>query len=192
MQYPRPSIHQGRPIVAGLLALCFIPVGTWAVQIAKALGAEVTAVCSSRNIEMVRTLGAGEVIDYTKQDFTTVSSRFDLVFDTVGNRSLSDFRTILLPNGGYVSCSGGSSGTAWLLRLMWMFLSSKFTSQKLKALITSPNKEDLLVLKDLVEAGKAKPIIESRFPLSQVSEALNHVAQGHAQGQTVIQIAQTA
>ena len=165
-------------------------VGTWAVQIAKALGAEVTAVCSTRNVEMVRALGADEVVDYTQQDFVAGGARFDLMLDTVGNRSLSDCQSVLLPKGTYVSCSGG--GGDWVGPLFWIagvLLTSLFTRRKLTTFITNPNREDLLFLKELVEAGKARPIIERRYALSEVADALRHVGEGHAQGQTVIQIA---
>lgn len=164
-------------------------VGTWAVQIAKALGAHVTAVCSTRNVDMVRGLGADEVIDYTKDDFVNGGPRFDALFDTVGNRSLSDCRSVLAPEGAYVSCSGGDSGVAWLFGLAALSLASLFTRQKLKALFMTPNRDDLLFLKGLVEAGQLKPVIERRYPLSKVADALRHVGGGHSQGQTVIQIA---
>ena len=164
-------------------------VGSWAIQIAKALGAEVTAVCSGRNAEMVRTLGADAVIDYTKEDFVSGGARFDLVFDTVGNRALSDFRKVLSPTGTYVSCSGGNSSLGWLSRLATMSLMSLFTRQKLKTFIVSPNRADLLSLKELVEAGKAKPFIERRYALSEVADALRHVGGGHTRGQVVIRIA---
>ncbi len=162
--------------------------GTWAVQIAKALGAEVTAVCSTRNVEMVRALGADHVVDYTKDDFTLGGPRFDLVFDTVGNRSIAECRRVLVPKGAFVSCSGGSSGWIWLLRMVWMRLASLFTSQKLVTLVTKPTRDDLLVMTDLVEAGKARPVIERRYELSQVAAALTHIGEGRAQGQTVIRI----
>src|SRR5690349_6784223 len=116
-------------------------VGTWAVQIAKALGAHVTAICSTHNVEMVRALGADEVIDYTKQDFRVGGARFDVMLDTVGNRSLSDCRSVLVPTGAFVSCSGGGSATRWLFRLGWMLLASLFTRQRLKTLLSSPNRE---------------------------------------------------
>jgi NADPH:quinone reductase-like Zn-dependent oxidoreductase len=165
-------------------------VGTWAVQIAKALGAEVTAVCSARNVEMVRALGADQVVDYTSQDFVEGGARFDLMLDMVGNRSLSDCRSVLVPRGTYVSCSGG--GGDWFGPLFWLagvLVTSWFTSQKLTTFIASPSQEDLLFLKELVEAGKARPVIERRYALSEVAEALLHVGEGHARGQTVIQIA---
>lgn len=163
-------------------------VGTWAVQIGKALGAHVTAVCSTRNVAMVRGLGADEVIDYTTTDFVAGGPRFDLAFDTVGNRPLSDYRRVLVPDGTYVSCSGGDSAVAWALRLVRMGLLSLVTRLKFKGLFTTPNADDLLVLKRLVEAGPLKPVIERRFPLSETAEALHHVGGRHSQGQTVIQI----
>lgn len=165
-------------------------VGTWAVQIAKALGAEVTAVCSSRNVEMVRALGADEVIDYRKQDFVMGGARFDVMLDLVGNRSLSDCRSVLAPGGTYVPCAGG--GGDWVgpfFRMVAGLVSFLFTSRRFKMFINTPNRDDLVSLKQLVEAGKAKPVIERRYELSQVAEALTHVGEGHAQGQTVIRIA---
>ncbi len=164
-------------------------VGTWAVQIARALGAHVTAVCSTRNVDMVRRLGAHEIVDYTKQDFVDGGPRFDVVFDTVGNRSLSDCRSVLTAEGAYVSCSGGDSGAAWLFGLAALWLASLFTRQKLKALFTTPNRDDLLFLKGLVEVGQLKPVIERRYPLRAVGNALRHVGGRRSQGQTVIQIA---
>jgi len=166
-------------------------VGTWAVQIAKALGAEVTAVCSTRNLESVRAIGADEVLDYTHQDFLKGGARFDVMFDLVGNRSLSDCRSVLTPQGAYVPCSGG--GGDWIgpfLRIAGGLISSLFTGRKFKMFVTTPNRDDLLFLKDLVEAGKAKPVIERRYALSELSEALRHVGDGHAQGQSVIRIAE--
>jgi NADPH:quinone reductase-like Zn-dependent oxidoreductase len=164
-------------------------VGTWAVQIAKSFGAHVTGVCSTRNVDMVRRLGADVVIDYTKQDFLDGQHRFDVVFDTVGNRSLSVFRRVLTTDGTYVSCSGGDSGIRWLGGLAAMSLASLFTRQKFKALFTSPNRDDLLVLKSLVEAGDLKPVIERLYPLAEAGNALRHVGSRRSQGQTVIQIA---
>jgi NADPH:quinone reductase-like Zn-dependent oxidoreductase len=164
-------------------------VGSWAVQIAKALGAEVTAVCSGRNAEMVRRLGADAVIDYTNEDFVSGGARFDLAFDTVGNRALSDFRKVLGPTGTYVSCSGGKSSLRWLFRLATASLMSLVTRQKLKIFVVSPNRADLVTLKELVEAGKARPVIERSYALSEVADALRHVGGGHARGQVVIRIA---
>jgi NADPH:quinone reductase-like Zn-dependent oxidoreductase len=165
-------------------------VGTWAVQIAKALGAEVTAVCSTRNVEKMRALGADEVLDYTRQDFATGGARFDVLFDLAGNRSLSDCRSVLTPKGVYLPCSGG--GGDWVgpfVRVLRGLVSFLFTSQKFKLFVMAPNRNDLLFLKELVEAGKARPVIERTYALSEVGEALKHVGEGHAQGQTVIRIA---
>lgn len=164
-------------------------VGSWAVQIAKALGAEVTAVCSGRNAEMVRTLGADAVIDYATEDFVSGGARFDLIFDTVGNRALSDFRRVLRPTGTYISCGGGNSSLRWLFRLAMVSVASLFTRQKLKTFIVSPNRTDLLALNQLVEAGKARPHIERRYALREVADALRHVGEGHTRGQVVVRIA---
>jgi NADPH:quinone reductase-like Zn-dependent oxidoreductase len=144
--------------------------GTWAVQIAKALGAH-------------------EVVDYTKHDFVDGGPRFDVMLDTVGNRSVSDCRSALVPTGAFVSCTGGTSMTRWLFRLAWMLLASRFTSQKLTTFMASPNQTDLLALTQLVEAAKLKPVIERRYALREVADALRHVGERHSQGQTVIQIA---
>lgn len=164
-------------------------VGTWTIQLAKALGAHVTAVCSGRNAELVRSLGADAVIDYTKDDFVSSGARFDLVFDTIGNRALSAFRKVLTPTGTYVSCSGGDSSMRWMLRFAAASLTSLFTRQKLKMFVVSPNRADLLALKELVEAGKARPFIEYHYPLSQTAEALRHVGGKHTRGQVVVRIA---
>ena len=165
-------------------------VGTWAVQIAKALGAHVTAVCSSRSIEMVRGLGADEVIDYTKEDFAAGGARFDVILDMVGDRTIADCQRALLPKGAYVSGAGG--GGDWIgpfLRLGALLLKSLFTKQKLKSFMMTPDRNNLVALTELVEAGKAKPVIERTFPLHEAGAALTHVGEGHARGQTVIKIA---
>ena len=165
-------------------------VGTWAVQIAKALGAKVTAVCSTRNVEKVRALGADEVLDYSRQDFLMGGARFDLMFDLVGNRSLSECRSVLTPKGTYVPCAGGEG--EWVgpfVRILGGLVSSLFRDRKFKPFVMTPNRDDLLFLKELVEAGKARPVIDRRYALREVGEALTHVGDGHAQGQTVIRIA---
>lgn len=163
-------------------------VGSWGVQIAKVLGAHVTAVCSTRNVARVRALGADDVVDYTTTDFVAGGPRFDLMLDTVGNRSLIDCRRVLIPSGILVSTSGGNSGTRWLMRTAAMLLSSAFSTRKLKPFIVSLNQRDLLVLRELVESGKIKPAIDRRYALNDVADALRHVGKGHAQGQTVIQV----
>ncbi|MBL9018801.1 MAG: NAD(P)-dependent alcohol dehydrogenase [Myxococcales bacterium] len=165
-------------------------VGTWAVQLAKALGAEVTAVCSTRNVAMVRGLGADEVIDYRVQDFVTGGARFDVMLDLVGNRSLSDCRRVLVPGGTYVPCSGG--GGDWvgpLVRIVAGLATFLFSRRRFKMFVNTPNREDLEVLTALVEAGKARPVIERRYALGEVAEALAHVGAGHTRGQTILRIA---
>jgi len=164
-------------------------VGTWAIQIAKAMGAHVTAVCSTRNIDMVRSIGADEVIDYTKEDFVDGGARFDLVLDTVTNRPLSAYRSVLVPDGTYVSCGGGQSSWRWLFRLARLSIISKFSRQRLVCFIVSPNREDLVRVTEIIEAGKARPVIESRYKLEKVVDAVRHVGEGHARGQTIVQIA---
>jgi NADPH:quinone reductase-like Zn-dependent oxidoreductase len=156
------------------------------VQIAKAFGAHVTAVCSPRNVARVRALGADDVIDYTTTDFVAGGPRFDVMLDTVGNRSLLDCRRVLVPTGTFVSTSGGSSGLRWLRRLAAMILISILSTRKLKPFIVSLNQKDLLVLKELVEAGKIQASIDRRYALRDTADALRHVGEGHAQGQTVI------
>lgn len=165
-------------------------VGSWAVQLAKAMGARVTAVCSTRNVERVRALGADVVIDYTREDFVAGGARFDLMLDAVGNRSLAECRRVLRPTGVYVACSGG--GGDWvgpMFQLIGVLVTSLFTRQRLTTLFVSPNGADLRVLAGLVEAGKARPVIERRFALGEVAEALRHVGAGHTQGQSIIRVA---
>lgn len=164
-------------------------VGTWAVQVAKAQGAHVTAVCSTRNVELVRSLGADEVLDYTVDDFVKGGPRFHAVFDLVGNRTMNEVRSTLLPKGTWIPCFGG--GNDWvgpMGRILWAFLSFLFSGHKVGQFITSPNRENLLQLKALVEAGKGKPVIERRYEFSQVAAALQHVGEGHSRGQLVIRI----
>jgi NADPH:quinone reductase-like Zn-dependent oxidoreductase len=163
-------------------------VGSWGVQIAKTLGANVTAVCSTRNVDRMRALGADEVIDYTTTDFVSGGQRFDVMLDTVGNRSLSDCRRVLVPTGTFVSTSGGNSGLRWLRRLAAMIVISRLSTRKLKPFLVSLNQKDLLVLKELVEAGRIRPAIDRRYALRDTADALRHVGEGHAQGQTVIEV----
>ena len=165
-------------------------VGTWAVQIARAMGAEVTAVCSTRHIELMRTLGASEVIDYTRENFVAGGARFDVMLDLIGDDSLSNCIRVLRPGGRYVACAGG--GGDWvgpLVRLLGLLVRSLFTRRKLKTFIMTPRAQDLVWLQQLVEAGKARPVLERRYPLEQIADALRHIGDGHAQGQTVVRIA---
>ncbi|WNG29335.1 NAD(P)-dependent alcohol dehydrogenase [Cystobacter fuscus] len=163
-------------------------VGTFAVQIAKALGAEVTAVCSTRHVDKVRSLGADRVIDYTREDFTRGPERYDVMLDLVGNRPATACRAVLEPKGVFVS-SAGSPGGNWIGPIVWMLgvmLAGMFGSQKMTSLMAMPRREDLLVLRSLIEAGKVTPVIERRYALRETAAALSHVAEGHAQGKTVI------
>lgn len=162
-------------------------VGTFAVQIARSLGAEVCGVCSTRNVEMVRSLGADQVIDYTQEDFTQSGQRFDLIVDTAGTHSLLDCRRALVPRGTYVVV-GAPSGR-WLKgldRFVKAVVLSLFVSQRMVPFITAMNKEDLGVLKELIEAGKVKPVIDRSYTLSETPEAIRYVEEGHARGKVVI------
>ncbi len=165
-------------------------VGTFAVQIAKAFGAEVTGVCSTRNVGMVRSIGADHIIDYTEKDFTAGEQRYDLVFDNVGNRSLSECRRVLTPKGVYIA-SFGQPEHRWLgplAQLLRMLLMSRFVSQKMTTFTAKESKEDLVVLKELIEAGKVTPVIDRTYPLSEVPEAIRYLEEGHARGKVVITI----
>jgi len=165
-------------------------VGTFAVQIAKFLGAEVTGVCSTRNVDMVRSIGADQVIDYTHEDFTHGGQRYDLMLDNVGNRPMSECRRVLASNGTYVLV-GGPNGGRWLgplARLLKVLVLSLFVSQKMVPMLTKRNKEDLLVLKELLEAGKVTPVIDRHYKLSEVPEAIRYLEEGHAQGKVVITV----
>ena len=160
-------------------------VGTFAVQIAKALGAEVTGVCSTRNLDLVRSIGADHVIDYTQEDFTRGGPRYDLILDNVANHSLSDCRRALTPQGLLVPNSG-NSGLSYVVK---GYLSSLFVRQQGRPYFSTPNYEDLTVLKELVEAGKLTTVVDRSYPLSQVPEAMAYVGEGHARGKVVIAVA---
>lgn len=164
-------------------------VGTFAVQIAKALGAEVTGVCSSRNVELVRSLGADHVIDYTREDFTEGAPRYDLILDNVANHPLSRLRRVLAPTGTVLPNNG--EGGRWfgpLGRLAYAVGSSVFSRQKARAFVSNPNPADLLVLAQLIDAGKVTPVIDRSYRLDQVPEAIAHVEAGHARGKVVVTI----
>jgi NADPH:quinone reductase-like Zn-dependent oxidoreductase len=162
-------------------------VGTFAVQIAKSLGANVTGVCSTRNVDMVRSIGADQVIDYTHEDFTQSEQRYDVMLDLVGSRSLSDCRRALTPRGTYVLV-GVSDAGRWfgLARQIKMLLLSPFVRHGLRVFIAAHSREDLVALKDLVDAGKVTPVIDRSYELSDVPEALRYQGEGHAQGKIVI------
>jgi NADPH:quinone reductase-like Zn-dependent oxidoreductase len=162
-------------------------IGTFAVQIAKALGAEVTGVCGTGNLELVRSLGADEVIDYTRVDFTEGGRRYDLILDNIENRSLSDCRRALTPTGTLVLNSGtGTTGFRMLVRQLKPLLLSPFVRQKLRRFLSRPNHPDLLFLKELAEAGKLRPVIDRRYALGEVPAALRHIETGHARGKVVV------
>ncbi len=165
-------------------------IGTFAVQIAKAFGAEVTGVCSTRNVEMVRSIGADHVIDYTREDFTRNGHRFDFILDNVANHSLSDTRRVLTPSGKLQS-NNGTSGGRWFGTIGTVLKSatvSMFDRRQLGPAIKFANRADLLVLKDLIEAGKITPVIDATYALSDTGKALAHVGEGHARGTVVISV----
>jgi NADPH:quinone reductase-like Zn-dependent oxidoreductase len=164
-------------------------VGTFAVQIAKSFGAEVAAVCSTRNVEMVRSIGSEQVIDYTQEDFTQSGQRYDVMLDVVGNRALSDCRRALTPRGTYVSVGYLDLGRWFgLARQLKVLSSSPFVRQRMRVFIATPNREDLVVLKDLVEAGEVTPVIDRSYELSEVPDALRYQGEGHTQGKIVIAV----
>jgi NADPH:quinone reductase-like Zn-dependent oxidoreductase len=165
-------------------------VGTFAVQIAKAFGAHVTAVCSTRNVDMVRSLGADEVIDYTREDFTRRAKRYDLFLDVAATHSLTARKRVLTPTGTLVSVgSPGYGGTASILAgLLEVAVRSRFGSQKLLSFMAKSSKEDLIAIKELIEAGKVKPVIDRTYPLSKAAEAIAYLEKGHAQGKVVITV----
>lgn len=157
-------------------------VGTFAVQVAKALGAEVTGVCSAKSAEMVRSVGADHVIDYTREDFTRTGVRYDRIFDNVGNRSFSECKRALTPEGVLIPNSG-HAGIGYLIRA---FVRSLFVRQQGRPFLSMPNQADLLALKDLIESGELTPVIDRIYPLCETAQALEYVGQGHARGKVVI------
>jgi NADPH:quinone reductase-like Zn-dependent oxidoreductase len=161
-------------------------VGTFAVQIAKAFGAEVTALCSTRKLDLVRSIGADHVIDYIQEDFTRNGQQYDLILAVNGYRSISDYKRALSPTGTYVM-SGGD--TAQMMEAMflgpWM---SRKGSQKMGNLAAKPNQKDLIFVKDLLETGKVVPVIDRCYPLREVASAIRYLEEGHAQGKIVITV----
>ncbi|HZN02596.1 MAG TPA: NAD(P)-dependent alcohol dehydrogenase [Candidatus Polarisedimenticolia bacterium] len=167
-------------------------VGTFMVQIAKTLGAQVTGVCSTRNLEMVRSLGADHVIDYTQEDFSKRDERYDLIVDNVGNRSLSDFRRVLAPKGRYVLVGGGGPNDGRVIgplgKVLYALVLSWFVPQQMGMMLADTNKEDLGILAGLIESGKVTPVIDRRYPLSEVPEAITYLETGRARGKVIITI----
>ncbi|HEX7604419.1 MAG TPA: NAD(P)-dependent alcohol dehydrogenase, partial [Polyangiaceae bacterium] len=161
-------------------------IGTFAVQIAKAFGAEVTGVCSTKNVELVRSLGADHVIDYTREDFTAGGPRFDRIIDAAAFRPVWESVRALVPGGTYVMVGG----QVWRI-FQTMFVGwpvSLFTKRSVRALSSKPNTEDLSILKDLIEAGKLVPVIDRRYALREIAEAIRYIEQGHAHGKVVITV----
>jgi NADPH:quinone reductase-like Zn-dependent oxidoreductase len=162
-------------------------VGTFAVQIAKAFGAQVTGVTSTKNLDMVRSIGADHVIDYTKEDFRKGGPRYDLILDNVGDRSMSETRRALTPDGTLISNGGGHAGGK-LSRVIRLTVVSMFVRQQGGPSVKSQNRADLVALKELVEAGKVTPVIDAAYPLRETPRAIGHVAAGHARGTVVLAI----
>ncbi len=162
-------------------------VGTLAVQIAKSFGADVTGVCSTRNVDMVRSLGADRVIDYTQEDFTKSGQHYNLIFDLVANHSLLACRRVLNPKGIYIAAGVlGVSMIGLLARLITAPVLSLFVSQKFVMLMARSSKEDLTIMHKLMEDGKVTPVVDRRYRLSEVPEAIRYLAEGHARGKVVI------
>ncbi|MEO8439723.1 MAG: NAD(P)-dependent alcohol dehydrogenase [Spartobacteria bacterium] len=165
-------------------------VGTFAVQIAKSFGANVTGVCSGRNVELVRSLGADQVIDYTKEDFSKRPERYDLILDCVGTQPLSGFKDVLTPKGTCVLIGGGGPDEGrWvgaMSRPIKALLMAPFISQQIGMMIADVNREDLNVLRDLMQSGKVTPVLDRRYKLNQVPDAIRYLEKGHARGKVVI------
>jgi NADPH:quinone reductase-like Zn-dependent oxidoreductase len=165
-------------------------VGTFAVQIAKALGAEVTGVCSTRNVDLVRSLGADNVVDYTREDFTRSDRRYDLMLDIAGSRSWSECKRVLDPQATLVIVGApkGNRLIGPLSHIVKLRLASVPSSQKAVFFIAKVNKADLLVLRELLEAGKVTPVVDRRYELSDSADAFRYLGEGHAQGKIVITV----
>lgn len=164
-------------------------VGTYAVQIAKSMGAEVTGVCGTDNVELVRGLGADHVIDYKHEDFASGGRRFDLIFDNVENRSLTDCRRALTPSGMLILNSGtGATGIGLLVRVIKPLLLSPFVGHTLRRYLSVPNHDDLVALTGMIEAGMLTPVIDRTYPLAETPDAIRYLEQGHAQGKVVIDV----
>ena len=165
-------------------------IGTFAVQIAKALGAEVTGVCGTRNMGMVRSIGADHVIDYTREDFTHSGQRYDFILDNVANHSLSDLRRALTPTGTLVP-NGGGFDNRWLAgggRVIGAHVLNRFVGHTLRPFLVAPKFEDLIALKEMIEAGKVTPVIDRTYPLGETPEAIDLVGGGHARGKIAITV----
>jgi NADPH:quinone reductase-like Zn-dependent oxidoreductase len=183
----RAKVEQGQKV---LIIGASGGVGTYAVQLAKTFGAEVTAVCSTAKVEMVRCIGAHHVIDYTREDFAAGRQRYDAILDIGGNASLARLRRALAPKGTLV-IAGGETDGRWLGgsdRQVRALLLSRFIDQKLTTFVSSENHEDLIVLKELIEAGKVTPVMDRTYPLAEAPQAIRYLEQGHALGKVVITV----
>src|SRR5881392_2481884 len=168
-------------------------VGTFAVQIAKSMGADVTGVCSTKNLDMVRSLGADHVIDYTKEDFTKGDQKYDVILDNVANHSLSECRRVLTPNGIYVMIGGGGANEQGLVGPLGKALNaavySRFVKQKMGMMMAQPSTQDLTLLAEMVQSGKLKTVIDRTYKsLSEVPDAIRYLEEGHARGKVVITV----
>ena len=157
-------------------------IGTFAVQIAKSFDAEVTGVCSTRNLDLLRQLGADHVIDYSQEDFTQREQSYDLIFDVVANRSVSDYLRVLRPKGSYVAIAFNAAS------LFLGPLLSKWTGKRVRSLYHIPKQQDLLFMKGLLEGGQVKPVIGARYPLGEVADAIRHLEAGGGHGKVVITV----
>jgi NADPH:quinone reductase-like Zn-dependent oxidoreductase len=168
-------------------------VGTFAVQIAKSMGAHVTGVCSSRNVELVRSLGANHVIDYTNEDFTKSDERYDVIIDNVGTQPLSGFRNILKPKGIYIMIGAGGPNEGGLIgpmaRLIQALLMSSFITQKMGMMMAKASQSDLKAVADLMQAGKVITVIDRSYPLSEIRDAVRYLETGRARGKIIIGVA---
>ena len=162
-------------------------VGTFAVQVAKSFGAEVTAVCSTRNLDMVRSIGADQVIDYTQEDFTKSGQRYDLIFAVNGYHPIFDYKRALSPKGIYV-VAGGSMAQFFHAMLLGPWISMTGSKKMGSMGVAKPNNKDLAFIKELLDAGKVAPVIDRRYPLSEVAEAIRYLEEGHARGKVVITV----
>jgi NADPH:quinone reductase-like Zn-dependent oxidoreductase len=167
-------------------------VGAFTVQIAKSFGAEVTGVCGRKNVDLVRSLGANQVVDYTKDDFTESGQRYDLILDCVANHSLAGFRRVLHPRGSYIMVGAVDGGGRWMTsflgRLMKALVLSGFGGQKLAMIGAKITREDLTTLGELINTGKIKPVIDRHYSLKELPEAIRHLETGHARGKVVVTV----
>ena len=166
-------------------------VGTYAVQIAAALGAEVTGVCSTRNIELVRSIGAAHVVDYTTEDFTDGRTQYDVILNNVSSLPLTRLRGALTPKGTLVLNGGGSPGHVFgpVAGIVRAVVANAFVSQRLRPLLSQQNREELLAVTGLIQDGKLTPVVDRTYPLAETVEGLRHVEQGHARGKAVVTVA---